>query len=220
MTFNSTVPLATQSPGLFPPQNKANFDRIKANVDAEHNFLDTDPGGLANPQGYHRKVSFLSISNVPLDGSGNPNTLQGSIGILFAKSGFPVAGQSQLFFYNGATTVQITPTAVTFPDPGGGVVKQFNGVPANSNTTKVLDGTVYVYDYAGSGWAYIANSTPLVGTYTSINKSGANRTHTLDTFPSSSLAPRLSFVGNNLVITNPTSSVINVRVSLQLNRTN
>ena len=41
MTFDPAVPLATQSPALFPAQNQANMSVLNANIGRDHQFNNT-----------------------------------------------------------------------------------------------------------------------------------------------------------------------------------
>lgn len=123
MTFNVTVPNATQSPGLFPAQNNTNFDRLKAIINQEHNFLDTVPVPPQS-QGIHRQCTFINKNAVV-------SSLPAGNGILYSLN--DSFGQPQLNWYNGTNNIQVTPGVLTitgsatvannafqviFPNPG------------------------------------------------------------------------------------------------------
>ncbi len=117
MTFDPSVPNANQSPGLFPPQNSTNFTRLKAIISGDHIFNDTQN---VDTDGKHLQVTLLNRAT--------PGSLPaGMNGILFSNTASSV---TQLFFYNGTSTVQITPGIVAAANFNGvGVVtprKYFN----------------------------------------------------------------------------------------------
>ena len=97
MTFSTSVPNASQSPGLFPAQNNTNFNRLKTIINADHNFTDSASGS----QGFHRQASFINKTapTVPV-GLGSAN------GILYALN--DSASESQLWWLSNATRKQIT----------------------------------------------------------------------------------------------------------------
>lgn len=100
MTFNVSVPNASQSPSVFPPQASTNWTRIRDNFNVDHNFLNT----FANNQGMHKQVNFLAktSSSVPLPIDSN--------GILFGYADPNVIDPgTQLYWYNGNATYRITP---------------------------------------------------------------------------------------------------------------
>ncbi len=109
MSYNTGIPNANQSPGLFPAQANTNFLRIQQIVERDHFFLlASDP-----LEGAHKQVSFLNMTN-PTD----PSVLTSVNGILYAKQ---VDGKSQLFWFNGSDYYEITPPLV--PPPTSGVQK-------------------------------------------------------------------------------------------------
>lgn len=95
MTFSTTVPNSTQSPGLFPAQNNTNFLRIKDIVNIDHNW--TDSSSLS--QGIHKQATFINRNA--------PGALPAGNGILYSTP--DASGASQLNWYTSAGNVQITP---------------------------------------------------------------------------------------------------------------
>lgn len=94
MSYNTGVPNAAASPGLFPVQSNTNFDRLKTIINAEHVFNDT----AAADDGVHKQVSLVTRST--------PGALtSGTSGVLYTNV---VNGVGQLFFYNGSTDEQIS----------------------------------------------------------------------------------------------------------------
>jgi hypothetical protein len=49
MAYDNVIPVATQSPGVFPAQSQENFTRLKTIIDADHQFNDA----VASNDGYH-----------------------------------------------------------------------------------------------------------------------------------------------------------------------
>ncbi len=95
MTYQTNVPNAGQSPGLFPAQANDNFTRIKTIVGANHKFNDS----AAADDGYHQNIKILPIG-VP----GN----DGSVGQAFVNTS---DATNQLFYKDGLNRVfQMTPT--------------------------------------------------------------------------------------------------------------
>ena len=95
MTFDPNVPNASQSPGLFPPQNNTNFARLKTIIAGDHVFNDT----TQTSDGFHNQVHMFVRAS--------PSTLDGANSILY--SWVDANSQTQLRFYNGAFDYQITP---------------------------------------------------------------------------------------------------------------
>lgn len=119
MSFNIIVPNQGNSPGIFPAQNNENFRRLKAIINAEHDF--TDSTSLS--QGIHKQCTFINRAT--------PVGLPAGNGVLYSQA--DGSGASQLHWYNGASDVTITPgvqvltgtanigplSEITiFPDPG------------------------------------------------------------------------------------------------------
>lgn len=113
MSFNTIVPNAAQSPGLFPVQNNTNFTRLKAIVSADHVFNDS---GQAT-DGYHNQMTMVARA------SPSPAILPaGSQGVLYNK--LDGSNPAQLWYYDGTNDYQITPSpavisgSVTLVTPG------------------------------------------------------------------------------------------------------
>jgi hypothetical protein len=63
MTFNTNVPDASQSPGLFPTQNNTNFTRLQAIIAGDHQFNNTAPSAPPNNDGVHKQVTLINRAN-------------------------------------------------------------------------------------------------------------------------------------------------------------
>lgn len=99
MTFDPGVPNAGQSPAFYPTQNQTNMNRLKAIINAEHQFNDT----AQSTDGVHKQVTYINRAA--------PGSLPvGTNSILYAAA--DSNGASQLHFYNGATDIQLTPPTV------------------------------------------------------------------------------------------------------------
>lgn len=97
MSFDPNVPNASQSPGLFPMQNSANFAQLKKIITKDHVFNDTAQA----TDGYHRQMTMIARST--------PGSLPtGANAILYTR--LDGASKPQLRFYNGTNDYQITPT--------------------------------------------------------------------------------------------------------------
>lgn len=95
MPYQTGVPNASQSPGLFPNQGQDNFTRLKAIIGSNHKFNDS----AATDDGYHQNIKML-----PLTTPGNDAT----VGQSFVNS---ADATNQLWFKDGLNRVfQITPT--------------------------------------------------------------------------------------------------------------
>ena len=114
MTFDTTVPNAGQSPGLFPAQNNTNYARLKTIINADHVFNDTSQ----STDGFHRQATMIARA-IPVSIPAGANS------ILYTW--IDGNGQAQLRFYNGSTNFQITSgSGVT----GVVAVVNFNGTGA------------------------------------------------------------------------------------------
>lgn len=99
MTYNVTVPNASQSPSLLPGQANANFTRLKELINADHVFNDT----MQTTDGVHRQCTLIDRAD--------PVSLpSGTDAILYSWE--DASGQSQLKLYNGTSIFQITPGIV------------------------------------------------------------------------------------------------------------
>ncbi len=125
MTYDPSVPNASQSPGLFPPQNSVNFTRLKAIFAGDHVFDDTAPTGGAQ-EGPHKQCTLINRLK--------PTVLPtGTNGILYTKT---VSSVTQLYFWNGTTDFAITPPPVVNPAVVILACVNFVGTgPVNTNQT-------------------------------------------------------------------------------------
>lgn len=140
MTFDTTVPNASQSPGLFPVQNSTNFTRLKTIINADHVFNDT----AQSTDGLHRQCTMLTRAQ--------PVALpMGSNAILY--SWIDAFGQTQLRYYNGTNDFQLTPGIVA--------AVNFNGTGANGVKTMRSQLNVASVTKTGTGAYTIAFTTAL-----------------------------------------------------------
>lgn len=116
MTFNTNVPNAGQSPGLFPPQNNTNFDRLKVIINNDHVFNDTSPLPTLDTDGRHRQVTLISRSD---PGGFLP---AGTNGIIYSKLG--ASGSSSPWWFNGGYYPMTTVIAMVNFDGTGAVGAQ------------------------------------------------------------------------------------------------
>lgn len=128
MTFDPNIPRNLDSPGVFPPQCRTNWNRIEANVVKDHVFNYT----LQDTDGYHKKLTLINVDTQP---SGSlPN---GSNGIFYS---FPDNNsRNQLYYYNGNDTFKITPPfLVSVNFDGTGAISSTQTVRASYNVTDVF----------------------------------------------------------------------------------
>ncbi len=142
MTFNAAVPLATDSPSIFPAQNQTNMARLQTLLGADHQF---NLSAAAN-DGYHNIIHMTQQS---------PSGALAATGRLYAKT---IAGRIHLFYMDDTgQEYQISPqmairAAVNFvgTDPIGiaslrsqynvsTVVKTANGAYTVNFTTPMPD---------------------------------------------------------------------------------
>ena len=108
MPYQTNIPNAGQSPGLFPAQSNDNFTRLKTMISANHKFNDS----AGTDDGYHQNVKMLPIAT-----PGNDAT----VGQSFVNT---ADATNQQWFKDGLNRVfQITPTipiyaAVNFTSNG------------------------------------------------------------------------------------------------------
>ncbi len=94
MTFDTTVPNASQSPGIFPAQNNTNFVRLKTLINSDHVFNDTAQA----TDGVHRQVTLIDRAI--------PTTLPlGTNSVLY--SFLASDSSSDLWFFNGTLNNQV-----------------------------------------------------------------------------------------------------------------
>ena len=128
MPYQTNIPNAGQSPGLFPAQANDNFTRLKTIVGANHKFNDS----AATDDGYHQDIKML-----PLAVPGN----DASIGQSFVNS---ADATNQMWFKDGLNRVfQLTPTlpiyaAVNFDGHSPVVVRFSHNVASVTRTATGL----------------------------------------------------------------------------------
>lgn len=93
MTYNTNVPNASQSPGLFPAQANTNFSRLKVIIQGDHVFNDT----AAATDGLHSQVTLINRT----DPSSVP---AGANSILYGKVASD--GINDFWFYNSTVARQ------------------------------------------------------------------------------------------------------------------
>lgn len=106
MTFVANIPVAGQSPGLFPSQCSTNFTRLKTIINGDHVFNDSAQAD----DGVHRQVTMVARAD-PVSLPTNTN------GIIYNK----IVGATALPFYYDGTSVYAVPPCrayVTFNSNG------------------------------------------------------------------------------------------------------
>jgi len=178
MTFDPNRPNSGQSPGVFPAQNQTNWSRLKAIINADHNFLDS----AADAQGAHNQTTYI-------DRADPASLLAGTDSIEYGKTA--TDGTSELWFYDGNNarqlnwreiqgSVVIPATYVNIaalPANSFGTIQMWNTTGAfivNQHGTFVTNGST-CYGYAQP---YNESSTDVVTTFISLantnNTSGLN----------------------------------------------
>lgn len=138
MPYQTNIPNASQSPGLFPSQAQENFTRLKTLVAANHKFNDS----TATDDGYHQLVKILPTASADV-----PN--DATVGQLFSNTSvtdFPLSYKDA-----GNNLFQITPmipvrAAINFSGTGSSGALNAGGNTVrysyNVNTaTSTKDGT-------------------------------------------------------------------------------
>jgi len=97
MTFDPAVPLATESPAVFPAQNQTNMAVLQTIIEADHQF---NPTPIPNDNsGYHNLIHMTTQT---------PSGALASTGRLYVKTS---SGLVNLFYMDdAATSYQLTPT--------------------------------------------------------------------------------------------------------------
>lgn len=103
MSYDPSVPNASQSPGLFPAQANTNFTRLKTIIRGDHQFNDS----AGSTDGKHLQVTLINRS-IP---SSVPS---GTIGMIYART---VSGARNLYWYDGTTVQQLNNTTTVNPTP-------------------------------------------------------------------------------------------------------
>lgn len=195
MTFDPAIPKAAQSPGLFPAQNNTNYTRLKAIINHDHVFNDTEQ---VDTDGIHRQMTLVSRAH-PVSLPTGVNSM------LYSFSGTT----QQLWFYDGSTNFQLTPPQDLYPIRVVGSAS----VTAGNTTTAYADPG---FRWAGTGWAMIDNS--VVFRFYNLLRSGTNDLHELDSNSGTPSRPTFEFSTNNLVIRNNDASTRTLTWSLIINR--
>lgn len=140
MTYDPSIPNASQSPGLFPPQNNANFTRLKTIINADHVFNDTAQA----TDGVHRQVTFVNRA-VPVAVPAGTNSM---------VYGFTAADtQNDLWFYNSSLNNQLNWRELTGTVAITASFTNIVAIPANCY------GYVYLYRDFGATGVFISAGT-------------------------------------------------------------
>lgn len=150
MSFNTNVPNASQSPGLFPAQNGTNFTRLKAIIDNDHLFNDTAD---AATDGRHKQVTLRTRSD-PM------GAVSGGALILYTK--LDSSGRARLFTWNGTQRFQLTPT---FTETRGSVdLTDINTYQDMTTIETDSFGYFYMYrDTAIQAGTFVSDGTTVYG---------------------------------------------------------
>ncbi len=201
MSYNPSVPLSTQSPGLFPAQGQANFGRLKTIISGDHVFNDS----VAADDGVHNQCTFTATTDDPV------SVPAGTISRLYSKV---YNGNGELFLFNGATATQLTPYSDLLPIRNYGSQSVANGA---SFTIPNL-----TYDFSGSGTVFINSGGTIYLKYYSITRVGttSSRIEIVTSGSGGSVSrPSLSFTaGGVLQVVNNDSATRTLQWSLVINR--
>lgn len=185
MTYNTNVPVASQTPSLFPAQGTANFTVLKQTIGRDHIFNNTVVPG--DNTGYHKQVT--------LQNRNNPSSLPtGLNAMLYSQKAAPNA--SQLMFWDGTIFNQLTPLGVAVPLGIGGTTTVANGA---TNIIFADPG----YKYTALVWAVVQGTNDYL--LANIIKSGANAASNLAESSSGAIYG-ISIAGGNLGIQNTNGS--------------
>ncbi len=189
MSYNVIVPSAGASPGVFPGQNNANFQRLLDIINAEHNFTT----GSSDTQGIHRRVTLISYP------TGQPPSVTVGNGILYTIA--DVNNIAQLHWLSNGGDVQLTPG-----------IQYFTGVTSvASNATE----TIFAdpgYSYQAYVWAAIQSGSTGVLAVAVRQLTGGN--YVLTTFPNNTLT--LTYVSNNLSVTNSSNITRSINWTVEI----
>ena len=203
MTFNPNVPNLFQSPGVFPPQNNNNFARLKAIINHDHQFNDTED--IAT-DGVHKQVTMIAhplavITDVPAGTNAMLYTWIDALSI------------PQLRYYNGITDIILTGVDELFP-------LRIVGTRTVASMAPSIAFPDPGYLYAGTGFAIIQGTT--TANYYDIILGTANgAAGKIIGSPPLPAAPTLSYSGPNpkdLIITNQSAGSSILVWSLIINR--
>lgn len=195
MTFNPSIPLASNSPATFPAQSQANFGRLQILLGADHQFNLT----AAANDGYHTLVHMIPQA---------PTGALAGTGRFYSKS---VSGLVQAFYMDDAgTEYQLTPQSVTETSKIVGTA-----LFAGNQISTIFS---VAYDFTGIGMVYV-NGTLAQTWYNLMRTGGQTYIHNFDqNVVESPARPSLLFSGTTLQARNNSGSAQNLVWSLQINR--
>lgn len=155
MTFNPAIPLASDSPAIFPAQSQVNYSRLQTIVAADHQFNLT----AAANDGYHNIIHMTQQS---------PSGALAATGRSYAKVS---GGQVNQFYMDDAgTEYQITPTmpiraAVSFNGFTAGVIppESAYNITTVTQTSTATYQIVWTTPFADD--KYIIQVTGLTGSF-------------------------------------------------------
>lgn len=191
MTFNASVPLNGDSPGVYPAQNQVNMQRLQAIVGANHQF---NLSAAAN-DGYHNLINMtLQAPSGPLADTGRT----------YVKIS---GGLVQLFYMDDAgTEYQVTPDYVN------STMKISGSISLASHASHTI--LAVAYNFTGLGTTFIDATT----TQSTANFYRSGSTTSLDTLNTSGQFPEFIFSGTDLTVRNNDSVTRTIVWSLMINR--
>jgi hypothetical protein len=196
MTFNPSVPNASEAPNLLPPQNSANFTQLRKIIVADHQFNNT---AQAN-DGFHNQCTMINRSA--------PGSLpSGANGIFY--SFLDANSQSQLSWYNGTTDHILTPYDELLPIRIVGSTSFLGG-----ETLTIFADPGYIYAGTVIGW--VDGESSMV--FADVLRSGNNYVHRVDSNEQTTTRPSLLFSTNDLQMKNESGNTKTLRWSLIINR--
>ena len=176
MTFNTNVPDASQSPGLFPTQNNTNFTRLQAIIAGDHQFNNTEPSAPPNNDGVHKQVTLINRAN--------PSSVPtGSNSMFYGKAATDAV--NELWFFDGGGFAQ-----VNWRELVGTVVMNHSTFTKIATVPAGVYGYVYLYSSCAATGPIIS-----AGTFVS-NSSTVNGYSYAQKFLSGSSANELIQLGN------------------------
>lgn len=193
MTFDALIPLASDSPGIFPAQSQANFTRLRDIIAADHQFNNS----AAANDGYHNLIHMTPQA---------PTGALAGVGRLYVKD---VAGVIQLFYRDSAgTEYEITPESTISPT----LIYSSQNIAAATTVTVFADPG---YKYTAIATAYLNGLQNFSSASCVLSAAIGNRV----TFAQSLGAfPTFSYFGGDLRVTNNAGIAQVVWWSIMLNR--
>lgn len=199
MTFNANIPNAGQSPELFPNQSHANFTRLKTLINADHVFNDS---AQAN-DGSHRQVTLTNLL-------ANPSSLPATTNAIVFSKNDTTSGVTQLYFYNGTTTQQISGYDYILP------MRVVGSALVNAGmTTDVLN---VAYNFSGSGHAWFVSGGTFRYTFAEFIRVGTFHDAQEVADDGGSSSPEFGFTGNVLQVRNNAANTQTIFWSCVINR--